>query len=152
LPEFSPREYTCDFADTAIGLYVIVFGIAALVAVVHFFRSANYERLFGWMYSGRHYGNRAVRKNQRAAVKEFARLMQRQVFDDARMATLLQNMGALEQRRWHVKYEERRKQAERLRELVEAQRKAIREDTVLASDLEQRELDRTRAIIRRRTI
>lgn len=53
-------------------------------------------------------------------------------------------MGELDQRRWRVKYEERRKQAERLRGLVKAQREAIEADTALANDVIERERTRAR--------
>jgi hypothetical protein len=103
------------------------------------------EKFFGWLFSGKHYASGIVKRSSRQAAEEFARALEAQHFDDMRARELFSQMGAIRQSMWRAKYNERRKEAERLRDMLSAQAAALNAD----ADLGESVLNRERAHRRR---
>ena len=102
------------------------------------------ENAARWFYSGKHSAKRTIEQDRANAEKEFARLMRAQAFEDERAAVLFQRMGETRQSIWKIKYEARIAEARRLQEVVDAQARAVREDSKLADAVFERAKRRAR--------
>ncbi len=125
------------------GAALLFYGIAAVVFLIYEaatgFKHVDIEKLASWWYSGKHAASDLVKRPHREAAEEFARVLEAQHFDDLRARELFSQLGPLRQRIWRARYEERTKAAKQLREMLEAQTKAMHADADLGESILQRE-------------
>lgn len=76
----------------------------------------------------------AHKRPDRAVARELAEIMRAQEFDDARAARLFQELSPTYQWLWRARYAARTKEAARLRQVLQAQTRAMQEETGLAHD------------------
>jgi hypothetical protein len=75
------------------------------------------------------------KRADRAIAQELAAVLRAQELDDARALTLFKELSPWQQQIWRARYHKRTREAAQLRELVQAQEKAIRQEAGLAHDV-----------------
>lgn len=75
------------------------------------------------------------RRADRAVAAELAAVLRAQDLDDARAASLFNNLSPWQQKVWRAQYAKRTREAAQLRDMVRAQEKAMREEASLAHDV-----------------